>query len=355
LPELRYGQQSSIPKDQINAIVAQWVAEHGQIAGPGTDTLPNATALFFPLTGSQRTLGAIGIKAADMSRILLPDQRPVLEACVSQLALALERDQMAVAAHEAQVQAEAEHLRSSLLSGVSHDLRTPLSVIAGASSSLLQNRDASEATRQELLTTIIDETRRLSRLLENLLEMSKLESGSAAPNMQWHVLEEVVGAALARTSRDLAHHQVHVAMPAELPLIRVDGVLLEQVFINLLENAARYCPPGTRINVAAAVDGPWLMITVADNGPGIPPGSEEKVFEKFFRGDGHPDARRGSGLGLAICRAVIRLHGGTITAANRSTGGAQFTVRLPIPKESPRIAVESTSPVAKEQPCPKGL
>ena len=192
--------------------------------------------------------------ADDASRLLAPDQRRLLEACTSQLALALERDQMAVAAHEGQVQAEAEQLRSSLLSGVSHDLRTPLAVIAGASSSLLENGDASEATRRELLTTIVEESRRLSRLLDNLLEMSKLESGAAAPNMQWHVLEEMVGSGASRTRHDLAQHQVHVDLPADLPLLRVDGMLLEQVFINLLENAARYCPAGSRIDVTASVE-----------------------------------------------------------------------------------------------------
>ena len=338
-PELRYGQQSSIPKDQINAIVAQWVAEHGQIAGPGTDTLPNATALFLPLTGSQRPLGALGVKAIDMERLLLPDQRQVLEACTSQLALALERDQMVMAAHEAQVAAEAEHVRSSLLSGVSHDLRTPLAAIAGAASSLLESPRASESTSLELLRTIASESRRLSRLLDNLLEMSKLESG-AAPNMQWHVLEEVVGASLARTREDLKNHRVITKLPHDLPLIRIDGILLEQVFVNLLENAARYCPAGSTVEIAAATHDHSLVITVSDNGPGLAPGTEEKVFDKFFRGVSRPDAHRGSGLGLAICRAVIKLHGGSITAANRPTGGAQISIRLPVPQEAPPIAKE---------------
>jgi two-component system sensor histidine kinase KdpD len=337
-PELRYGNHTSIPKDEINAVVAHWVAEHDQMAGAGTDTLPNATALFFPLTGAQRTLGALAVKTADIQRLLAPDQRRLLEACTSQLALALERDQMAMAAHAAQVEAEAEHLRSSLLSSVSHDLRTPLSVIAGASSSLLENLDAPAATRRELLTTIAEESRRLSRLLDNLLEMSRLESGAAAPNMQWHVLEEIVGAALARTRHDLARHEVRVHLPADLPLVRVDGILLELVFINLLENFARHCPPGSRLDISAHVDRSSLVMTWADNGPGLLPGTEDKVFEKFFCGGFGPDGRRGSGLGLAICRAVLQLHGGTITAAARSGGGTQFTIRLPLPKDAPRVA-----------------
>jgi two-component system sensor histidine kinase KdpD len=342
-PELRYGQHTSIPGKEINAIVAQWVAEHDQMAGAGTDTLPNATALFLPLVGSQQTIGALGVKANDIARLLAPDQRQLLEACTSQLALALERDQMAMAAQEAKVEAEAEHLRSALLSGVSHDLRTPLAAIAGASSSLLENMDGQIATRRELLSTIVDESRRLSRLLDNLLEMSKLESGDAAPNMQWHVLEELVGTALARTRHDLASHHVHVALSHNLPLVHVDGILIEQVFVNLFENAAHYCPAACRIDVAAHVDGDWLVITVGDNGPGLPPGKEKKIFEKFFRGVRHPDARRGSGLGLAICQAIIRLHGGMITAANRPAGGAQFTIRLPISKEAPQVSLDESS------------
>lgn len=341
-PELRYGQHTSIPTQPINAIVAQWVAEHDQMAGAGTDTLPNATALFFPLIASQQTLGALGVKSDEPSRLLAPDQRRLLEACTSQLALALERDQMAVAAHEAQVQAETEHLRSSLLSGVSHDLRTPLAVITGASSTLLENRGTGEATRRELLTTVVDESRRLSRMLDNLLEMSKLESGAAAPNMQWHVLEELVGAALARTRHELTNYSVKVDIPAGLPLVRADGILLEQVFINLLENAARYCPSGSQISITAQISSSSLFILVSDNGPGLAPGTEQRIFEKFFRGNGqagHPDATRGSGLGLAICRAVVQLHGGTIAAANRPTGGAEFTIRLPLDKNAPQVAL----------------
>jgi two-component system sensor histidine kinase KdpD len=284
--------------------------------------------------------------------LLAPDQRQLLEAFTSQLALALERDQMAVAAHEAQVQAEAEHLRSSLLSGVSHDLRTPLAVIAGASGSLLENRNLAETTRKELLTTIVDESHRLSRLLDNLLEMSKLESGAAAPNMQWHVLEELVGAALSRTQRELTLHKIVAHLPESLPLIRVDGLLLEQVFINLLENAARYTPAGSKIEIRAMREPGSLVIMIIDNGPGLPAGTEERVFEKFFRADRRPDARRGSGLGLSICRAIVRLHGGEMKAATGRGGGAEFTLRLPLSSEPPRVASEAVGAESQELPCP---
>ncbi|MGC4105721.1 MAG: ATP-binding protein [Thermomicrobiales bacterium] len=170
--------------------------------------------------------------------------------------------------------------------------------------------------------------------------MSKLDSGVAAPDLQWHVLEELIGVAVGRTRSHLAQHTVKVDLPADLPLLKVDGILLEQVLINLLENAAQYSPPGSRVDVSAAVEGAWLIVRVADNGPGLTPGTEEKVFEKFFRGVTHPDARRGSGLGLAICRAVVQLHGGTITAANRTSGGALFTIRLPLSSDAPHVRTD---------------
>ena len=185
--EIVYGQENAIARHAVSLPAAQWVAEHSQIAGAGTNTLPNATALFLPLTGSQRTLGAIAIRVSQPETLLAPDQRRFLEACANQLALALERDQLAIEAADARIEAEAEHVRSSLLSSVSHDLKTPLASIAGASSSLLEAHGLDETTRRQLLETVADEAARLNRLLENILQMSKLDAGGATPNMQWHV------------------------------------------------------------------------------------------------------------------------------------------------------------------------
>ena len=338
-PELVFGQETQIAKHPVSLPTAKWVVDHDQIAGAATDTLPNAIALFLPLTGSQRTVGAIAVRVDESERLLEPDQRRLLEACASQLAIALERDQMAIDASEARIRAEAEQVRNSLLSGVSHDLRTPLAAIAGAASSLLESRTSDDGTRQQLLETISEEANRLNRLLENILQMSKLDSGAAAPNKQWHVLEDIVGSALRRTARDLQTHAVDVHLPPDLPLIHVDGVLLEQVLVNLLENAARYTPPGTTVSISAAADAKSLSVRVADDGPGIAAGSEERIFDKFFRAAPMPDAGRGSGLGLAICRAIAQAHGGRIAASNRAGGGAQFVLTLPLPKNAPEVAL----------------
>ncbi|MGI6414354.1 MAG: DUF4118 domain-containing protein [Thermoguttaceae bacterium] len=337
--EIAFGEATTIAGHPVSPLVAQWVVEHDQIAGAGTDTLPNAPALFIPLTASQQTVGVIAVRADESERLLEPDQRLLLEACAGQLALAVERDQMALTAAEARIQAQAEQVRSTLLSSVSHDLKTPLAAIAGASSSLLQAA-SDEPTRRELLHTIADEASRLGRLLENILQMSRLESGASAPNRQWHVLEEIVGSALHRTRRELENHPVEVRLAANLPLIHVDGLLLEQVFVNLLENAARYTPEGTRVTIAAIPEGKWLAVSVADDGPGLAAGTEDRIFEKFYRASPIADSGRGSGLGLAICRAVAEAHGGKITAANRPGGGADFVLRLPLPVNAPQVIVE---------------
>jgi two-component system sensor histidine kinase KdpD len=280
------------------------------------------------------------VRAEPVDRLLEPEARRLLDACCGQLALALERDRMAIAASEAQVQARTEQVRSALLSGVSHDLRTPLAAIAGASGSLLQAGPFDEETRRQLLETIAEEANRLTRLLENILQMSKLELGGSTAHRQWNILEEIVGSALRRCRRELHDHAVEVHIPQDLPLVFVDGLLLEQVFVNLLENAAKYTPPGTRITITAARRERWLTISVADDGPGLPPGGEERIFEKFHRGSPLADAGRGSGLGLAICRAVAGVHGGSISASNRPGGGAEFVLRLPVPADSPRVELE---------------
>lgn len=339
-PLLTYGYDSAIARHTVSLPTAQWVLEHDQIAGAGTNTLPNAVAVFFPLAGSQQTHGAVAIRVPDAGQLLEPDQRRFLEACSNQLALALERDQLAIEAAEARIQAETEQVRSSLLSGVSHDLKTPLAAIAGASSSLLEAPAIDEDTRRQLLETVADEAARLNRLLENILQISKLEAGAATPHRQWHVLEEIVGSALHRTRRDLVNHVVTLEIPADLPLLSVDGLLLEQVFVNLLENAARYTHTDAHLAIRAAVEGQVIRIAVQDDGPGIPVGTEERIFDKFFRAVPLVDGGRGSGLGLAICRAILKAHGGSITASNRPGGGAEFLIRLPLSAETPHVVVE---------------
>jgi len=340
---LRFGQETRIAANPINAVVAQWVTDHDQIAGAATDTLPNATALFVPLVGSQRTVGALGVMPVDSQSLLDPEQRRLLETCASLIALSIERDQSVLQAHEAQLQVQAEQLRSSLLSSVSHDLRTPLAIIAGASSSLLQNAETlNPASQRDLLQTVVDESHRLTRLVDNLLDMTRLESGSVAVNKQWHVLEEIVGSARTRLRRELEGRIVGVHIPSDLPLLNLDSILMEQVLVNLLENAARYTPASAKIEITARGRDGGVEIRVADTGPGLPAGSEAKVFDKFFRGAGlgSADGRRGAGLGLAICKAIIQAHGGEIRAGNRPTGGAEFVITLPCEETAPEVLLD---------------
>jgi two-component system sensor histidine kinase KdpD len=266
----------------------------------------------------------------------------LLETFASQIALALARDRFAKEAQHALAQIEAEKLRSSLLSTVSHDLRTPLATIAGASSSLLTAKNLDTETRSELLQTIYDEAERLSRLVENLLSMTRLEAGSVKVNKQWQHLEEVIGTALRRLSRQLTEHPVKTTIAAEMPLVPFDGLLLEQVLLNLIDNAAKYSPPGSPIEVSAWLNPGAVIVQVADRGPGLTSEEAARVFEKFYRGT-RPmvAAKRGAGLGLAICHAIIRAHDGRIWAENHADGGAGFAFSLPLAGTPPAVVLDA--------------
>ncbi|HVP12026.1 MAG TPA: sensor histidine kinase KdpD [Phycisphaerae bacterium] len=308
---------------------AEWVFHHQNWAGRGTDTLPSVQGIYLPLVASERSLGVLGLRPRQPDYLLEPDQRHMLETFATQLAIALERTQFAEQAERARLQAEAEQMRSTLLSSVSHDLRTPLATITGAASALLDDpAGMAERTRRELLTSICDESARLNQLVGNLLEMTRLESGSVQLHREWYPLEEVVGSALTRMEKALSRHKVETSLPADLPLVYVDGVLLEQVFTNLLENAARYTPAGTTIRIVVQAQPDRMLVEVLDEGSGLQRGTECDVFRKFYRDQPATD-RTGSGLGLAICLAIVRLHQGEIGAENRPTGGARFWFTLP--------------------------
>jgi two-component system sensor histidine kinase KdpD len=321
--------------------VAQWVYDHAQRAGLGSDTLSGQEAMYLPLTGAAGTVGVLAVLPANPRRVLLPEQTHLLETFASQIALALERTQFAEAARQAETKAETESLRNSLLAAISHDLRTPLAVIAGSSSTLLDGgTGVPEASRRELAQTILDEAQRMTRVVNNLLDMTRLESGAVQLDLQWHVLEELVGSVLGRLRESLNGRHVHVDVPRALPLVRIDGVLIEQVLMNLVENACKYTPPGTPIEVAAAHDGEACTIRVRDHGPGLPAEVAEHVFEKFYRAQ--PEgANGGAGLGLTICRAIVEAHGGIIAAANAPDGGAVFTVTLPAAANPPVVVPEA--------------
>ncbi len=309
--------------------VAQWVYDRGEPAGQGTATLPSASAWYLPLRAARGTVGVLGVRPAPSGGRFTPEQRALLETFANQIALAIERIYLADEAQAAQVQAETERTRAALLAAVSHDLRTPLATIAGASSTLADGgATLTTEARTELATLVAEEARRLARLVGNLLEMSRLEGGALRLTVEPQPLEEVVGAALTRLEEPLRDRPVAIDLPPDLPLIPYDAVLIEQVLVNLLENALRHTPAGGPIALGAAAGTSEVVLTVADRGPGIPPGDEERVFEKFYRAPGAGDG--GVGLGLAICRAIVAAHGGRIWAEARPGGGALFLIRLPL-------------------------
>jgi two-component system sensor histidine kinase KdpD len=336
----RAGSLGSSDADPNEHAVAQWVHDHGQMAGLGSATLPGARALYVPLLGSRGTIGVLGIRPARPQTLAAPEQLHLLETFAAQTALAVERGLLGEEAARTQLQIESERLRNSLLSSVSHDLRTPLATITGAASGLLEGADRLDpAARRELLQAIHEEADRLNRLVNNLLDMTRLESGAVQVRKEWHSLEELVGSALARLAGRLREHPVTTRLPPDLPLVPLDGVLMEQVLINLLDNAVKHTPPGTPIEVSAFAGPGEARIEVADRGPGLLPGDELRVFDKFYRG---APARPGPGvgLGLTICRGIVEAHGGRITAQSRPNGGVAFRVALPLADKPPEIPAD---------------
>jgi two-component system sensor histidine kinase KdpD len=318
--------------------VAQWVFDNGHTAGFSTRTLAESERLFLPLPGSQGALGVLAVlprDAAARDALLLPDRQRLLDAVAHQTALALDVDRLEEASRTSLMDAEREKLRAALLSTVTHDFRTPLAAISGSAESLMAlGEQAGPEVRATLLENIAAEASRLERLVDNLLRIAALESGAVAPDWSPVPLEEVVGSALARLDGVLARHAVTVDIPADMPPIPMDAVLMEQVFLNLLENAAKFTQEGSKIALAASVDQGHAVIEVSDDGPGLPEGDHEALFERFQRGD--RAGRAGYGLGLAICQAVAKAHGGTIAAADTATGGACFTLTLPIHERDAR-------------------
>jgi two-component system sensor histidine kinase KdpD len=289
----------------------------------------------------------LGVRPRDPQRLYHPEQLHLLEAFSSQIALALERALLAEAATRANVAAETERLRAALLSSVSHDVRTPLAIITGALSSMAdETQPISVETRRELTRSASDEAHRLSRLLNNLLDMTRLESGAIRVQKEWQPLEEVIGAAVRRISdeRDDSQmlagtHPLTISIPPDLPMASFDAILIEQVLVNLLENAVRYTPQGTLIELRAGANEQAIWVEVADRGPGLASDDLPHLFDKFYRG-GDTSGRGNVGLGLAICRGMIEAHGGSITAANRAEGGASFRFTLPLEGTAPVIAPE---------------
>ncbi len=346
---LEYSTLEAVATSEHELSVSHWVWSNQKEAGLGTSTLPGGSTLYLPLMASGGIVGVLGLSPEQPDRFECVEQRRQVDAFAVQIALAIERAELAEETERARREVEKEQLRSSLLSSVSHDLRTPLAVITGAASTLVDAAGPiDEATRQDLMQTILEETERLNRLIRNLLDMTRLDSGTVKVKKEWLPLEEVIGAALNRLDARLAGREVRVELPAGLPLVPFDAVLIEQALINLLENAAKYSQGP--IEIGATLGSREVVIEVSDRGPGIPAGEEERVFEKFHRAirEGGPS---GVGLGLAICRAIVAAHGGRIWAQNRHDGGAVFRFALPIQGEAPGLALsEAMEQIAAEQP-----
>jgi len=324
---LRPHRASTLVPDEKEQSVAAWVFENRKPAGRFTDTLPQAEARYLPLLAPGDVVGVMGIRTRRPER-LTPDQEALLETFVSQVALAIEREMLDEAAQRSAVLAESERLHKTLLNSVSHELRTPIAAITGAASSLLDaNVGNNSSARMSLAEEIQAAAERLNRLVENLLGMTRLESGLLRLRLEWCDVGDLISVAINRIKPLLAQHELIVDVAPDLPLVQMDFVLIEQALVNLLHNAAMYTPLGTRVRITAKVDGPDLAIIIADRGPGLPPEAPERVFDKFYRA---PEAKAGgTGLGLSITRGLIEAHKGTVRAVNRSKGGAQFTIRLP--------------------------
>ena len=326
----------------VNLGIAQWSFDHNEPAGFGTDTLPGSPVLYLPLRAPMRTRGVLAVEPTHTSWLLVPEQRRQLDGFAALIATALERVHYIQVAQDALVKIESERLRNSLLAALSHDLRTPLTVLVGVADTLVNSRPHLSADQLDLAGTIRDQALRMNSLVENLLDMARLQAGEVRLQRQWQPLEAVVGSAIKARERQLAGHRVEITLAPDLPLLEIDAVLIERVFCNLLENAAKYTPAGSTIQIGARVQGADAQVAVSDDGPGLTPGSEEAIFDKFTRGR-RESATPGVGLGLAICRAIVAAHKGRIWAENLPAGGARFVFTLPLgtPPALPELPEEA--------------
>ena len=328
--------------------IAQWSFDHSAPAGRGTDTSADNPFFYLPLVAPMRTRGILALSPESARWLPIPEQRRQLDTFAALAAIALERVHYVDVARDVLVKMESEKLRNSLLAAISHDLRTPLTSLVGLSESLTRSKPPLSPLQQELAGALRDESIRMNNLVSNLLEMARIQSGHIRLNLQWQPFEEVVGSALRICRPHLGQRQVHVKLNPDLPIVRFDAVLMERVLCNLLENGSKYTPPDAAIDIAAAVEEAFLEVTVSDNGPGLPSGQEEAIFEKFTRGD-NESAIPGIGLGLAICRAIIEAHGGRIRAMTTAGGGASLIFTIPLGSPPDISLIEETESTSSPQ------
>lgn len=316
---------------ELESALGQWVFDHGQPAGAGTATLSSSPLLYLPLKAPMRTRGVLAIKPPTGAAFAASDARRQIEAYATLIAIAIERLHYVDVAQHALINMESEKLRNSLLSAVSHDLRTPLTSLIGMTDTLLRGEPALVGEQRDIAEALRQQANRMHALVVNLLDMARLQNRDVALNKEWQSVEELVGAAIADTRDPLRTHHVTVAPLSQLPLVECDGALIERVLCNLLENAAKYTPPGSHIHIDAEALERELLIRISDDGPGVPEGREQAIFDKFVRGE-RESATPGVGLGLAVCQAIMGAHHGRIWAERGEApyGGARFVLSLPL-------------------------
>ncbi|MBN1876082.1 MAG: sensor histidine kinase KdpD [Anaerolineae bacterium] len=323
--------KDQVCEDDVKMEKACRTFQQGEITGRGTSFFSEDSFQYLPLETAQEVQGVLGIERLENTVRMLPEQRRLLEAFVGQVSLALERTRYAEEARQAHLLEASERLQSALLNSISHDLRTPLASITGVLSTLIDDGSMiSEKIQRELLDTAFKETERLNRFVGNLLDISRLEANALAVSMDLCDIQDLIGAALRQTEPRFQDHPIHVNLPDGLPLIPLDFVLIEQVLINLLDNANKYAPPNTPLEIEVVCHQGWLDVSVADYGEGVLEEEQERIFEKFYRGRSKGRGG-GMGLGLAISRGIVEAHGGKIWVKNRPEGGACFTFSLPMP------------------------
>lgn len=322
--------------------VARWAFDHGKTAGIGTQTLSASAGHYRPLVASQGKVGVLTIRPRDPAGLSAMPQLLLLDTFVNQISLALERVSLIEGHQTARLEAESERLRSALLSSVSHDLRTPLATIAGAATALQAGTSLTASTREELTNSIVQESEHLNDLIANLVYATRLEAGGVELNREWTSVEEIVGAGLFRHRDALRSRPFQIRISADLPFLRVDNAMLPQVVHNLVDNALRYTPPNTAIDLSAWATGSHVIMKIGDQGPGLSDGDRSKVFQRFYRGRASSSngAGGGIGLGLTICEGIIKAHGGRIWAEANMPRGAAFLFSVPIERPQPPLPQE---------------
>ena len=325
-------------QNENEAAVAAWVYQHGETAGRGTDTLPGVSFMYVPIKSTNKITGVLGLHLAE--KYITPEQRRLLEGWGGLVGIAVERILLADQAKKAELLAESDRLRTALFNSVSHELRTPLSSIIGAVSSLVEDDELfGVEQRKELLETVKKGAARMDRLVGNLLDTARLESGMMKLKKDWCDLEDILGAALRRLQDPLKDRQITIDFPCERPLLYVDFVLIEQVLVNLLDNALKYAPPDSPLTIRVVISPENILVKMIDKGKGLPPEELTKIFDKFYRIK-YPKHVNGTGLGLSICKGIVEAHNGKIWAENEPQGGLAVIISLPIEKEQPSLSFD---------------